>query len=76
MKPKADAKRCLTEARVSSFNGEMLDSKPAITSFYVYFSRHTFLLPVALRNECLTKADDRRCLTEARVSSFNGAMLD
>ena len=36
------------------FNGEMLDSKPAITSFYVYFLRHTFLLPVAFRNTCLT----------------------
>ena len=50
------ARLCLTEARVPSFNGEKADLKPAITSFYV-FIRHTFLLPVEIRNSCLSEAE-------------------
>ena len=73
------ARLCLTEARVPSFNGEKADLKPAITSFYMYFYVIFFLLPVEIRNSCLTearvchhlKADDKRCLSEARVPDFN-----
>ena len=47
---------CLTEAQVPSFNGEKIYLKPAITSFLQVFLRHTFLLPVGIRNTCLTEA--------------------
>ena len=42
---KGDARLCLTEARVPSFNGEKADLKPAITSFYMYFYVIPFFSP-------------------------------
>ena len=45
---KTDVRRCLTVARVPSFNGEKIDLKPAITSFYVYFYVISFFSPLKL----------------------------
>ena len=50
-------RRYLTEARVPSFNGEMIDLKPAMTSFFAYFTSHlSSPRLVEIRYTCLTEA--------------------
>ena len=75
LESKGRDRRCLTEARVPSFNGKMLDSKPTITSFNVYFYVLPFFSPLhlgtraSLRHESVTAVN----IVESSLSFYGPA---
>ena len=50
------ARRCLTEARDPSFNGEKIDKNPPLRHFACILRHNITFLPVETRNSCLCEA--------------------